>query len=349
MRDALEHGHLVARPRRRPEIELHHLALLRQLDLLDLLERLDAALHLRRLGGVGGEALDEPLLLGQHRLLARVGGLAVRFADRALALVEIVVARVHRDLAVVDLGDLRDDAVHELAVVRRHEQRAGSRFQEAFEPDDRLDVEMVGRLVHQQHVGLAEQHARHGHAHLPAARQRADVAVDPLVVEPEAVEHLARLGLERVAAEVLVFLLHFAEAREDRIHLVRRVGVAHRVIELLELVMQVADAAAAENRFVEHRAAGHLLDVLAEVADGQLLRDRDVAFVGHFLAGDHPEQRRLAGSVRADEADFLAGVELERRVDEENLPAVLLADAGQRDHEVGASFGAGGLSAIPQF
>ena len=43
----------------------------------------------------------------------------------------------------------------------------------------------------------------------------AHVAVDPLVVEPEAVEHLARLRLERVAAEVLVFLLHFAEAGED--------------------------------------------------------------------------------------------------------------------------------------
>ena len=35
-----------------------------------------------------------------------------------------------------------------------------------------------------------------------------------------------------------------------------------RVIEPLELVMQVADAAAAENRLVQHRAAGALLDVL---------------------------------------------------------------------------------------
>ena len=88
---------------------------------------------------------------------------------------------------------LRDDAVHELAVVRGHQQRAGARLEERFEPDDRLDVEMVGRLVHQQHVGLAEQHARHRDAHLPAAGERADVAVDPLVVEAEAVQHFARL------------------------------------------------------------------------------------------------------------------------------------------------------------
>ena len=80
-------------------------ALLGQLDLFDLLERFDAALHLRGLGGVRGEPIDEPLLLGEHRLLARVRRFAIGFADRALALVEVVVARVDRDLAAVDLGD----------------------------------------------------------------------------------------------------------------------------------------------------------------------------------------------------------------------------------------------------
>ena len=150
---------------------------------------------------------------------------------------------------------LRDDAVHEFAVVRRHQQRAGARLQKALEPDDRLDVEMVGRLVHQQHVGPAEEHARHRDAHLPAARQRADVAVDPLVVEAEAVQDFARLRLERVAAEMLVFLLHFAEAGEDAVHVVGLRRIAHRVMQPLELVMQIADAAAAENRLVEHRAA----------------------------------------------------------------------------------------------
>ena len=226
-----------------------------------------------------------------------------------------------------------DDAVHELAVVRGHEQRAGQRLQERFEPDDRLDVEVVGRLVHQQDVGLAEQHARHRDAHLPAARQRADVAVDPLVVEAEAVQDLARLRLERVAAEVLVFLLHLAEAREDCVHLVRRApdrpspAAAPRARDAAS-----PSAAAAGDRFVEHRAARHLLDVLAEVADGQLLRHRDVAFVRLLLADDHPEERGLARAVRPDQADLFAGIELEGGVDEQDLPAVLLADVRERDH-----------------
>jgi hypothetical protein len=79
------------------------------------------------------------------------------------------------------------------------------------------------------------------------------------------------------------------------------------VLQRLELVMQIAQAAAARDRLVEHRSARHLLDVLAEVADRQLLRHRHLAFVRRFLADDHPEQRRLAGAVRADEPTFSPG------------------------------------------
>ena len=103
----LDHRHLVARARRDAELELHHVPLLGQLDLLDLVQRLDAALHLRRLGRVRLEALDEALLLGEHGLLPREGRLLIALADGALALVEIVVAGVDDDLAGIDLGDLR--------------------------------------------------------------------------------------------------------------------------------------------------------------------------------------------------------------------------------------------------
>ena len=48
-------------------------------------------------------------------------------------------------------------------------------------------------------------------------------------------------ALERVAAEVLVLLLHLAEAREDRVHLVGLRRIGHRVLQRLELVMQIAE------------------------------------------------------------------------------------------------------------
>ena len=109
-------------------------------------------------------------------------------------------------------------------------------------------------------------------------------------------------------------------------------GIFHGVLQVFQFVMQIADAPAAGDGFIEHRAALHLLHVLAEVADGQLLRNRDLAFVGRFLADDHAEQRGLAGAVGADQADLLAGVQLKGGVDEDQLLAVLLVDIGERDH-----------------
>src|SRR5713101_9415472 len=97
--------------------------------------------------------------------------------------------------------------------------------------------------------------------------------------------------------------------------------------------MQIAEASAAGDRFIEDGAARHFLDILAEVADGNLPRHGDGAFISRFLADDHAEERRLAGAVRPDQADLLARIELEGGVDEEDLLAVLLADVGEGDHE----------------
>ena len=67
------------------------------------------------------------------------------------------------------------------------------------------------------------------------------------------------------------------------------VGVFHCVLQRFQLVVQIADASAAGDGFIQHRTALHLLDVLAKIADGQLLGNRDVALVGGFLADDHAE------------------------------------------------------------
>src|SRR5215831_8837232 len=159
-----------------------------------------------------------------------------------------------------------------------------------------------------------------------------DVAVDPVVLESEPVQDFTGLRLERVAAEVLVLFLHFAEALEDLLHLAGAIGIGHRVVELLELVMELAGAAAAGDRLVDHRASRHLLDVLLEVADGQLPGDGDVPVVGRLLTDDHAEERGLAGPVGSDQADLFTGIELKGSVDEEDLLPVLLADLCKGNH-----------------
>src|SRR5216684_6743335 len=98
--------------------------------------------------------------------------------------------------------------------------------------------------------------------------------------------------------------------------------------------MECAKAPTAGNRLVEHRSTRHLGDILPKVPDSEFLRYRHVALVGLFFADNHAEQGGFAGAVRADETDFLAGVELKGCVDKQNLAAVLLADSCKRDHGV---------------
>ena len=72
--------------------------------------------------------------------------------------------------------------------------------------------------------------------------------------------------------------------------------------------MQIAEPSAARDGFVEHRSPAHLFDILPEIADGELLRDRDLPVIRGLLADDHPEQRRLASAVGTDEADLFPGL-----------------------------------------
>jgi hypothetical protein len=76
----------------------------------------------------------------------------------------------------------------------------------------------------------------------------------------------------------------------------------------LHLAVEVVHPpSAACDRFIQDRTALHFLDVLAKVADRQLLGDRDRALVGGFLADHHTEERCLARPIGTDQPTFSPG------------------------------------------
>ncbi len=191
---------------------------------------------------------------------------------------------------------------------------------------------MVGRLVEEHRVRAHQQDAGERDAHLPAAGELGDVAVHHLLLEPEAGEDLPGPRLEPVAAELLVARLDLAEARDELVELVEALGVGHRLLERMQLGRDLGDRPGAVHGLLDHGLAGHLADILAEVADGHAAVDGDLALVGLLLAHDHAKERRLAGAVGADEADLLAAVDGGGGLDEQELFPVLLADAVETNH-----------------
>ena len=179
------------------------------------------------------------------------------------------------DMAVALEGEhVGGDAVEEEAIVADDHGAAGEIEQRLFERAQRVDVEVVGRLVEQQQVGAALEHLGQMDAVALAARQHADLLLLVGALEVEGAAIGARIDLALAEIEDVVaagdFLPH-------GLLVVQRVA---RLVDIAEL----------------HRLA-----------------DLDRAGVGLVLTGDHAEQRRLAGAVRADDADDAAGRQLEAR------------------------------------
>jgi len=111
--------------------------------------------------------------------------------------------------------------------VRDQEQGARVFTQPAFQPENRVDVEMVGRLIQQQQVGTTHQRAGHIDAHPPAAGEGADRPRLVGRIEAETVHQLAgtrtrvvaadfrEAGMQRTEALALVALLRLGNAPFD--------------------------------------------------------------------------------------------------------------------------------------
>ena len=146
---ALELGHDAAAGLGLRERKVDRLFFRRNLDALDLLQFLDAALHLLGLGGLIAEAVDEDFELLDAVALVAVRGCQLLVALRLLGEEFVVVAGVEPEALVPDFGDLVDRDVEEVAVVR--DQHEGMRIvlQIFFQPVAGLEIEMVGGFVEQ--------------------------------------------------------------------------------------------------------------------------------------------------------------------------------------------------------
>ena len=149
-------------------------------------------------------------MAGEERAPLAAPSLGDFLAALALGLGEHVgrvaaLGRMH--LAPVDVPGPLADGVQQPAVVADHDDRAvpilGPVAQVATEPVDRLDVQVVGRLVEQQHVRSADEHLREEHPKLEPARQGRQPLPMRRRRDPEALENRARPRLQRVLAEGL--------------------------------------------------------------------------------------------------------------------------------------------------
>ena len=158
--------------------------------------------------------------------------------------------------------------IEEIAVVADQDDGAGVVGQHLLQHVERLQIEIVGRLVQHQQVGrLGERAGQHQAAAL-AARQRAQ----------------RRARLQRREQEIL--------------------HVAHDVLGLAADRHRVAPAAG--QRLLQRPLGVEALAALIEGGHLQVGAELDRAGVGRQRAGQQADQRGLAAAVGADDADAVA-------------------------------------------
>ena len=182
--------------------------------------------------------------------------------------------------------------------------------EEPLEPVDRLGIEMVGRLVEQQQVGMLEQESRERDAAPLATTQRRHVLVVGRTAERVHRDLDVALDVPGIGRVDLV--LQRPLLLPERVVVGVRLGpLGHHGVVLVDEALDLADTV--------HDVALHVLGsielgFLREVADGEAGCQARLAGEAVIEAGHDPEQARLTGAVGPDDADLGSGIEAERDV-----------------------------------
>ena len=142
--------------------------------------------------------------------------------------------------ATGDLDGAVGDVVDEGAVVAHEHYGLAVAGKEVLEPLYALDVEVVGGLVEQEHVGVLQEELGQLDTHAPSARELGSGAVEVFATEAKAHEGLLHLGMVVGTTDELEALVLAGEAVDEFVILLTLVvgalghlgghGVEHRLL-----------------------------------------------------------------------------------------------------------------------
>ncbi len=145
--------------------------------------------------------------------------------------------------------------------MRDHDQRAVVALEERLQPVDRVEVEVVGRLVEQQRFRVPVERLRQEHAHLLSALQLRHRSLVQLVGDVEPLQQHRGVALGRIPVLFADDALELAEAHAI---LVRHVGLG---VELIALLQRAPQPLVAHDHRVDHAEPVEGVLILPEHAE----------------------------------------------------------------------------------
>ena len=217
-----------------------------------------------------------------------------------------VIAFVRNTRAAVHFQNPLGGVVQEVAVMGNGHHSARVALQKLLQPVHRFGVQVVGRLVEQEHVGLGQEQAAQGHAAFFTAGEHADVGVP-------------RRQAQRVSGNFQLMFRISSGGGDDGFQLrllcseCVKVGVFVAIggVHLFQTRFGREDFAHTGFHAFAHGLGGVQLGFLGQVADVQARHGDGFALDLFVQTGHDFQERGLARAVGAQHADLGAGEKAE--------------------------------------
>ena len=183
--------------------------------------------------------------------------------------------------------------------------------QKSLKPFTPRDIQVIGRLVEQNHAGVLEQESPQRNACLLPTREIPNPDVELGIGEPQTVQDHLDFVLIAVAARCfdrLLDALLLLEQLLERIAL----GIGHAMKDLFELLMELFNDLESPSGCFFECVVRIEVRVLMQVPNSDALARAHASRVGAHQAAEHLEQRALARPVATNDPDLLAGLHRQR-------------------------------------
>ena len=317
------------------ELQVHRRTIhLIDLDGYDLLQLFDLLLHLHGLRGLIAEAFDECLHVGHLLLLVLVGTdlLLTAFCPQRHIFVVF-----HPVVDHLSAGDLQGAVCHiiDKGTVVTDQYHGLSRLcQELLQPLDTLDVEVVRRLVEQQHVRFLQQDLRQLDTHAPASAELMSRTFQIGAQEAQTAQCAFDLCLVVLSTHHHIPLVFLCVALHQLHIVITLIVSAFRQfpIHLVEPFLHPRITGKGLARLLPHRRIVLQVHHLRQIAYRRIVRHGHHTLRRALLSAQNLQQGTLACPVLAHQRNAVAVVHHETGISKQRLHAELNLQSFYRNH-----------------
>ena len=213
---------------------------------IQFLQHLLATCGLLTLGHIGTEATNE--LLQLLAFLLRLGLLVLLLTESQLTglIPEAVVAGKEVDLTVIDIHRMGADRVEEVTVVAHNKHGMFEVGEILLQPGHGIHIQVIGRLVEQQVVGITKKCLGQHDAHLLLVVELAHHHIVLILLDAQSTEQGCRIALRIPAIQLGKLLL---QLRHLQAILVGKIRLG---IECITLVHDIPEYSVPHQHRVHH-------------------------------------------------------------------------------------------------